>query len=226
MAHGVCAFCQQEATLTGEHLWSEWIERLLKTSRYRFRRRDLIVGPTEWNAPHLNIKAKVVCAQCNNGWMSDLENETRLLLAAMIQTQDQFCATSLGIASLAAFAFKTAVIADHMSIPKRKPFFLPSIRERFSKNRIVPADVYIWIGMLKSNHLSGLCRASYHKARKGPLRGFELYALTWGVGQCVLQVASFSGSAQESGKVADWRGFERLGAWKMVFDVGLPRIWH
>ena len=34
------------------------------------------------------------------------------------------------------------------------------------------------------------------------------------------------GSAQESGKVADWRGFERLGAWKMVFDVGLPRIWH
>lgn len=81
-----CAFCPTVATLTGEHLFSDWTNRLYPSKRYAIHQRgetgDII---RTWKATSIDIKAKVVCNHCNNGWMSDLENNyARPVMTEMI----------------------------------------------------------------------------------------------------------------------------------------------
>src|SRR5579864_1815829 len=80
-----CPFCGQPAKLTREHVWSAWIGRLLGKSKYAFRQRDAHGNVVkEWKRPGLDLKPEVVCAQCNNGWMSKLENRAKAVMADMI----------------------------------------------------------------------------------------------------------------------------------------------
>jgi hypothetical protein len=53
-----CAFCNRTAKLTGEHVWSDWLNSIFPPSTYFYR-----------------LKAKIVCRACNNGWMSNLESQ-------------------------------------------------------------------------------------------------------------------------------------------------------
>src|SRR5689334_9119722 len=58
-----CAFCLRTATLTGEHLWSEWMGDLLPQERYIFAKQfagDPVVKI--WESKEMNAKAiKRVC---------------------------------------------------------------------------------------------------------------------------------------------------------------------
>lgn len=73
-----CAFCGANARLSGEHIWSAWVGKLYgrpTPRRFTFRQmdRDGRVVRT-WRSRDIDMTAKVVCEGCNNGWMSDLEN--------------------------------------------------------------------------------------------------------------------------------------------------------
>ena len=69
-----CAFCPATANFSGEHIWSKWMRKLFKSKKFRFHQRNSsgkIVK--EWSLPGIDLKAKVVCKPCNEGWMSRLE---------------------------------------------------------------------------------------------------------------------------------------------------------
>jgi hypothetical protein len=59
--------------MTGEHLWSVWITKILGLNPYKMLRINEKGETNEWKARKLDMKAPVVCARCNNEWMSDLE---------------------------------------------------------------------------------------------------------------------------------------------------------
>jgi hypothetical protein len=56
--------------------------------------------------------------------MSDLEGRSKVAFSGMIRDGAEVCLLSRGIALLAAFAFKCAVIADHAD-SRGGPFFSP-----------------------------------------------------------------------------------------------------
>src|SRR6266568_2576585 len=121
MAHSICAFCQQEATMTGEHIWSDWVNRLLGQHKYITYRKDIYrTNPipetySQWITNGFNLRAKVVCKECNNGWMSDLENtHAKPVITRMVLSQEKLFLSEAERRSLAAFAFKVAVVADHL----------------------------------------------------------------------------------------------------------------
>jgi hypothetical protein len=195
-----CAFCPSTVKLTGEHVWSNWINKLLlPDGKITFRRVDFNGSEiNRWPAQELNMKMKVVCKLCNEGWMSRAENNfakpamTDLILGNRIGAFSKKRAYGLSI-----FAFKTAVIANH-SLPKSEWFFPPSDRYAFRESFAVPPNVTMFIfGMERST--SGEIRSfnvSYPDQRNGDI---TLNVCSFCIGQLGFQV--ISARAFNSGKI-------------------------
>ncbi len=128
-----CAFCPREAN-SREHSWSAWIGDLFNSPGYNFSRFNIGTGGLKkWRLPTLDGKSRVVCRGCNNGWMSDLEARAKAAFSGMIRDGTEICLLSRGIALLAAFAFKCAVVADHGDA-RGGPFFSSFDRYRFRES--------------------------------------------------------------------------------------------
>ena len=116
-----------------------------------------------WSATTINLKAPVVCGPCNNGWMSDLENDhAKPVMQDMILHGAPRMLQPSDIASIAAFAFKTTVVTDHMH-PRRKPFFSSATRYRFAASLAIPDGVQMWIGAFSGVHLRSGSIESLHQ---------------------------------------------------------------
>jgi hypothetical protein len=68
-----CAFCASTADMSLEHVIGDWISKCLPGDKILTRTDNGKVS--SWPASTINWTAKVVCEPCNNGWMSDLEND-------------------------------------------------------------------------------------------------------------------------------------------------------
>jgi len=186
----------QPAKLSGEHLWSHWIGKELKefgVARFRHTLQPLDDPTTfSWESRELDLTAKVVCKRCNETWMSDLEStHAKPSMEQMIVGKAPVTLTAPQIVSISAFAFKSAVIGDHMS-RKRPPFFSPESRRRFARSLAIPSAVYVWIGCLSGDDpLHAIFRVQYGKAPPGTLNPFRLYTFTWGVGRFFLQLLAW-----------------------------------
>ena len=72
----------------------------------------------EWRANGLDAKVKVVCDSCNNGWMSNPENAAKRFVQDMILDPKEVTLGPNELTLIAALAFKSAVIADHIRLNK------------------------------------------------------------------------------------------------------------
>jgi hypothetical protein len=189
----LCAFCHREAKLSGEHVWSNWINDILGDKRtYNFKR----FAPdgtilNEWTSSELDLTLKVVCESCNNGWMSGLEAQHAMpCLAPLIERRRLSILPSAG-PSISAFAFKTQVIADH-SHPTRGPFFSRGVRTSFKQSLRLPAHTQVWLAMAKTpGEIKGFLQHYYLQLRSGRHRDVEAYAVTFGLTPFVLQIVSY-----------------------------------
>jgi hypothetical protein len=187
------------ATMTGEHIWGKWLVKALGPHKYNLRRVDhdaagqpKISG--QWRSRSVDVKAHEVCEECNNQWMSDLENQTKAVAKEMIVSGGSVSLPPSGVATLAAFAFKTAVIFDHMNIrsanrPFPGTFFSPKTRQRFRESLELPEGVHIWLARFVSKAAAaGRSRSDYFKYKAGPWKDFSFFTVTYAVGYLIFQV--------------------------------------
>jgi hypothetical protein len=137
--------------MSGEHIFSEWMGHLLGPNRpkkFTFRQYDR-AGTTlkTWKQGDLDWTAKVVCEPCNNGWMSDIEEKhAKPTLTGIIEGRPVSLLTR-GIASIAIFGFKVAVIADHMN--SKAPAVLQAVCarrvSRYASNPCRSSDVAVGV---------------------------------------------------------------------------------
>jgi hypothetical protein len=111
-----CAFCPNTSNITGEHIWSSWIGRILPTKRYIYRR-DEGEEETQWSSTKIDQKTNVVCKTCNETWMSDLEGKAKDFLTPLIRDGKPSILTPEDQSLLAAYAFKHAAISNHAAPP-------------------------------------------------------------------------------------------------------------
>lgn len=90
---GTCIYCGKYRKFSGEHIFPNWLSaqyprRSLKTlhhlnrpENYKVGEKSKIHGVTEFRQgdPYIE-KVWNVCAPCNNGWMSKLQNEAKPLI--------------------------------------------------------------------------------------------------------------------------------------------------
>ena len=190
-----CAFCPDTADITGEHIWSDWINRIVPTGQFRFTWDSHTATPRTYVTALLNQKLPVVCRTCNNGWMSDLENEhAKPAMADLIVSDKAVLVDPERLKSIANFAFKSAVIADHARVPDlilraRPPFFTTQARYAFRESLTIPDNVQMWLAAFEESRY-GIFRAIYYPSPANTVPAFESYALTFGVGFLLIQVVA------------------------------------
>ncbi len=166
------------------------MRELFPSKRFRFIQRnehgEII---RTWNPPDIDLTAKVVCEPCNNGWMSDLESQhARPAMRDLIVGDKGITVSQSRANSIAIFAFKTAVIVDHMS-RNHVPFFRRSIRQKFAKRLEIPPHVRMWFaGFLPIG--SGLVQSTYFQGSVDPKLRIPLHICTYAVGHLIFQVVS------------------------------------
>jgi hypothetical protein len=141
----------------------------------------------QWFADNLNWKAKVVCKSCNEGWMSNIESQhAKTAMADLIQGKLDLPISQSRARSLALFAFKSAVVFDHVRREK-EPFFLRSIRHRFREClAIPPTTVRMWMAAFLPIG-KGEVLTSYHEGDLSPTNRLKLYVCTYAVGHLAFQ---------------------------------------
>jgi len=174
-----CAFCPSTAKISGEHIWSQWMASLFPSAAVNFSKieKDGSVS-RQWRMSGLDMTANVVCKVCNETWMSNIESEyakpamSDLILGKQVKeiTENQAQGISL-------FAFKTAVISNHM-LPEDEEFFDVSQRYAFRESLSIPPKV-------------GMYLVGFEPGNTGGFRSMSIYFPNKDAPKLTLNVCSF-----------------------------------
>ncbi len=220
-----CAFCGADAVeMSGEHIFSAWIDKLFDSKGYNWRYTDPDTREvSKWDQRKLNRRLKVVCAECNNGWMSRIENElAKPTLSDMIRDGSKQSLLPRGAVSLAIYGFKCAVVANHANL-NGDPFFAPAARDRFQNSLALPQGVQMWIGAFQGIYKRSGMFTSYYLIPNSPAKPFcdlEFYVFTFLAGHLAFQILG-----------SKWRVLSRKGQPLPVFtqdpewDVAAIPFW-
>jgi len=158
---------------------------------YTFRRRNKDGEYDYWQSPELNFKAKVVCRNCNGGWMSRLEYlEAKPSMCDMIGRGGAVSLLPRGIASIAAFAFKTSVLSNRTGVYSDEPFFTIKQRYNFRRTLKVPPGVQVWLFSVKTPAGTGGKLNSYFGNIVNVEQAFTIYVCTFSIGFLGLQLVA------------------------------------
>lgn len=197
MPKRTCIFCLQPGRIEAEHIWGQWIERIIRSRPGDFFviQQLLPNGSSgsgyrpskQWRDSKIGLTAKLVCRQCNNTWMSDIEKASRSAMKDMILSNDPQTLGEDQCRAIANFLFKTSVILDHMD-SSRKPFFSPAIRQKFSVSRAIPKSVQMWFAAFSSERFSGTYSTYYFEPKIYPLNRINYYVVNFLIGHLLLQL--------------------------------------
>jgi hypothetical protein len=119
-----CLFCDNKAN-SREHAWPDWILEGLRTGRQKNMRGFIGEREVYWIGPKPELKLRVVCTKCNNGWMHDLEDENKPLLGSLmrdvaspIDPEQQW--------SVSRWVIKTAMVFESVATKATVPVFHPT----------------------------------------------------------------------------------------------------
>jgi hypothetical protein len=154
-----CAFCGLSGRMTKEHVWPQWLRQLageLEPVRFAhtagFERsaadafREIRTVTVQQPGSVLNLVARAVCARCNSGWMSRLEERVRPLLLGLVEaayTGAPLVLAPAQAAAVAAWAVKTAWMREFTS-PSRSS--TAQMRHAFYQSLLPPEFSMVWAG--------------------------------------------------------------------------------
>lgn len=201
--------------------------KLFPDERHMFRRQ--LAGDPEvktWEAKELNLKAHVVCGECNNGWMSDLEaKQAQPAIKELILSDSPARLEAKRIGAIAAFGYKTAAVCHamqrHDSPCFPKDVFSPSRLLKFRSSLTVPSGVQVWLSCVAAEDFrNGVVRLRYARSPVGSPNPFKLYACTFGVGRFLMQIVA----TEWTKSYARRRSIPVVGQNPVWDDVAIP-IW-
>jgi len=187
-----CAFCPSTASLTGEHLRSDWVNKLLdgKSHHYVIHQRSYGTKPSQWRDKRLDLKANVVCSDCNSGWMSQLDNEAKRALQDIVLHDSPICLLPEGIAAIAAYTMKCGYVADYLT-RHREPFFDHQTRQEFARLRRPVEGTHMWLGRIRQprGKKSGVYKTRYGTPHGSHVPTLDTYVFTFSIETILLQLA-------------------------------------
>lgn len=139
----LCIFCGNPAT-SGEHLLPKWLQKILPSDEHYVYWREVGGVKTSWKKKGFSEKVKLVCRECNNGWMSRLETAAKDVLSPAITRSSLPYQLDLRAQWIAAqWAAKTGYVFQgqgrELLVPRMRPFLL-------RMNGMPPPQVSVFVG--------------------------------------------------------------------------------
>jgi hypothetical protein len=172
-----CFFCgPTENPLTEEHVWPQWISRLLfgkYNSSHFVNVRSTGDNTTGlWKSRNIEVTTKTVCDKCNNVWLSNFENTDIKPIATPLITGNEDVVLSPGHQwKLAAWAYKMAMLLEEAIPPPEKPplFFTRSERKQFRETTLAHERVRVFLSKYDYGQHSARPTAAPHAdTARGP----------------------------------------------------------
>jgi len=136
-----CLFCKNPVD-SAEHVWSDWILKELKPTqpiRIRIGKRS-----DRWSDT-AKMTVNCVCQKCNNGWMSDLENDNRPQIRSMIHDRG-IDLEPTAQKELSRWSVLKAMVIEAAD-RQRNPFYDESERKNLKPpSSVLPVRTSVWIG--------------------------------------------------------------------------------
>jgi len=138
-----CLFCLAKANSLEDAL-PHWITDQFKSSepcKAQLERHGEKVNIWQVYQPELSISC--VCKSCNNGWMSDLESQTKIYLQPLLMGEK--CVLDItGQMTIALWSLKTAMVLEALD-PPQKRIYTQQEREHLQKLSVIPWRTSIWL---------------------------------------------------------------------------------
>lgn len=137
-------FCGQ-LPLTKEHVFPQWLNRYLGPGRIELSqaRYGEEAYENSRSAKGLDFQVRTVCAGCNHGWMSDLEQQMMVVLDPFVTGLGRQMITPSIARLLSVWACKTAMVIDRTQL---HPVVADAPLRRFKQTRGIPAGTHVWVG--------------------------------------------------------------------------------
>lgn len=120
--------------------------------------------------------------------MSDIDEESKIILRHLITDLTPKKLPIRVLISIAVFAAKTSIVADHLGISSDlEPFFTRGERYRFREAQTIPPGLFMWFGALERDR-KGVFKTRHVMPASRTENHFGLYVFTYAVGHFVLQV--------------------------------------
>jgi hypothetical protein len=162
-----CIFCNKKGDISKEHFWPQWLGKYFpQTSSERYiseffegeaKAPKLLQNRTERQGKVITKKIRVVCKQCNNEWMSAVEEKVKPIIVSILEgsshklNRDQ-------IATLSFWATVKAIVGEHA---EDKMALTPSTeRYLIYKHHTIPDYFRIFLGMHASETKAAYSRHS------------------------------------------------------------------
>ena len=192
---GECVFCGTSPT-TKEDIFPKWIHRYLGQKPTISIRRDATTGTGQhiFRTLSYTATAKRVCSRCNNGWMSDLEDDASDVLKRMFDERITIhLAGGDGQQQVARWAMKTALMLQFTHQQQCIP--LPVYKE-FFRTGLPPKKLVIYVahhsmqdmpnGAHSLNWDVGISTADGSVDLQG-----EMYGITFFINNLVVQAVGY-----------------------------------
>jgi hypothetical protein len=145
-----CAFCGRTENISREHVWPRWAStHLVGDDTFTFYRHFVGDGfalqdPEAWAHKPFDLTVKAVCGSCNNGWMAQLESDSKESLFSSAFAGRGRSLHRGGQRTLAAWALKTAMMVEQTNASVRRG--IPRAEYAHLRARGEPSErVRVWI---------------------------------------------------------------------------------
>lgn len=147
MSKRQCLFCSGRAD-SKEHLWPRWIlDRQPHEDPFQH---TMGTGPTKQISSPITVRC--VCDRCNNGWMSQLENQIKPLVGSLMAdisltlNRDQQNI-------LAIWGLKTAMVMDATKGKETTRCYQRKDRSNLKDQSVIPRMTMVWLGRFEGTGL-------------------------------------------------------------------------
>jgi len=180
-------FCQEQVS-SREDIWPQWLTKrfpLSDASRMEAERGGHKLGMWQKKTPQL-LRARCVCGNCNNGWMSKLEDEMKPIVESILDEKLRALDAS-SQAVIAVWTIKTAMALEAL-YPERVFFYSENERQNMRAVSAIPERTSIWIA--KCVNQPNIYSAGKDLRTAPGDNEAKAYVTTMAFGSLALQVAS------------------------------------
>jgi hypothetical protein len=148
-----CIFCQQAKKMSREHIWGDWLKAYVRPAMNKHNFQAVRINrPGEQTTDIVTLRAgdplrskvKVVCADCNNRWLSEIQNRARPLLIPLI-TGERIALGSVAQERVGAWCAMATMTAEFIDRDPTTIAVPQSDRDWLRNNGMAPRGWWIWL---------------------------------------------------------------------------------